>query len=78
VLSEFGGSSQTPMSAETDSPSPHKGYFVDDLKCVSGVWTRASFIVIALYIHKTTNASRHEGWARGHAHAIVSDEVYVW
>lgn len=37
VLSEFGGSSQTPMSAEANSPSPHKGYFVDDLKCVSGV-----------------------------------------
>ena len=36
VLSEFGGSIQTPMSAEINSPSPHKGYFVDNLKCVSG------------------------------------------
>jgi len=31
VLSEFGGSFPTPMSVDADSPSPQKGYFVDDI-----------------------------------------------
>ena len=75
VLSEFGGSFQTPMSAETDSPSPHKGGFVDDLKYVwVGLKKNTSFFLfaIALYNHKTTTASRHECLARGRAHATKS------
>jgi len=31
VLSEFGGSFPSPTSVEDNDPSPHKGYFVDDL-----------------------------------------------
>ena len=34
VLSEFGGSFQTPLSAEATGPSPHKGCFDDDLRYV--------------------------------------------
>lgn len=34
VLSEFGGSFPTPTSVDANVPSPHKGYFVDDLKYV--------------------------------------------
>ena len=34
VLSEFGGNLSSPMSVAADSQSPHKGYFVDDIKYV--------------------------------------------
>jgi hypothetical protein len=34
VLSGFGGSFPAPTSVDADSPSPHKAYFVDDLKYV--------------------------------------------
>ncbi|KAF9654346.1 hypothetical protein BDM02DRAFT_3182152 [Thelephora ganbajun] len=32
VLSEFGGNFPAPMSVDTNNPSPHKGYFVGDIK----------------------------------------------
>jgi hypothetical protein len=87
VLSEFGGDLPTPTSVAPDSQSPHKGYFVDDLKYVCGNGLGNSlfyfYSVIASYIHKTSHHAprgltcTHRARARGRTRWDCSNESHL-